>query len=64
MELLSVVLLVVDLVCTLVFTFSLYHVLRYALCRVADWRGDAGKWPWPKRLCTILALMSAISFFV
>lgn len=64
MELLTVVLVVVDLICSLVFVFCLYHVLRYVLCRVSDWRGESGRWPWPARLCTILALISALSFFI
>ena len=64
MELLSLVLVVADLICTLVLVFCLFHVLRWALSRVSEWREADGKRPWSARLCFALALLAALSFIL
>lgn len=64
MEILSLVLLVADLVCTLVLVLCLFHVLRWALSRVSEWREDDGKRPWSARRCFVLALLAALSFIL
>ena len=64
MELLSLVLVVADLICTLVLVFCLFHVLRWALSRVSEWREADGKRPWSARRCLVLSLLAVLSFIL
>ncbi len=64
MEMPSLVLVVADLTCTLVLVFSLFHVLRWALSRVSEWREADGKRPWSARRCFVLALLAVVSFIL
>lgn len=64
MEVLSLVLVVADLICMLVLVFCLFHVLRWALARVSEWREAQGKRSWSARRCLVLALLAALSFIL
>ena len=64
MEVFSLVLVVADLICTLVLVFCLFHVLRWALSRVSEWRVSIGKRPWSARRCFVLALLAVVSFIL
>ena len=64
MEVLSLVLVVADLICTLVLVFCLFHVLRWALSRVSEWREASGGTPWSARRCFVFALLAALSFIL
>ena len=62
MEIVSLLILVVDFICTLVLVFCIHHVLRWALVRVSEWRWSIGKRSWSSGLCFVLALLAALSF--
>lgn len=61
MQLLSMALVVADIVCTLVFAYSVYLVLRLALPRVSEWRVSAGRRAISPRAAVVLAALSALS---
>ena len=64
MELLSVALVVADIVCTLVFSYCVYLVLRLALPRVSEWRVSSGRRPISPRVAAVLAALSALSLIL
>lgn len=64
MELLSLVLVVGDIVCTLVFAYCFYLVLRFALSRVSDWRVSLGRREISARRALVLAVLAALSFIL
>ena len=64
MELLSLVLVVGDIACTLVFAYCVYLVLRLALSRVSEWRVSLGRREIPARRALVLAVLAALSFIL
>lgn len=64
MDVFTVIVLGLDLVCTLVLVLCIYHVLRWALSRVSDWRESNGRRAWSARRCFVLALLASISFIL
>ena len=64
MELLSIALVVADIVCTLVFAYSVYIVLRLVLPRVSEWRVSAGRRAISPRAAAALAALSALSLIL
>lgn len=64
MELLSIALVVADIVCTLVFAYCVYLVLRLALPRVSEWRVSAGRRAISPRVAAALAALSSLSLIL
>lgn len=64
MELLSLVLVVGDIVCTLVFAYCVFLVLRLALSRVSEWRVSLGRREISARRALVLAVLAALSFIL
>ena len=64
MELLSLVLVVGDIACTLVYAYCVYLVLRFALSRVSEWRVSHGRREISARRALVFAVLAALSFII